>query len=74
MVYKFCGEAQFPHSFRTRKLGEITVFYVVATFNVELLFVNILPQEFIVLCVVILFQGKTSIDGLTRKFLRNYPL
>ena len=45
MAWKFCGKAQFPHSFgrfawnyaetvfsqnfRTRKLGEITVFYAV---------------------------------------------
>ena len=42
LVWKFCGKAQFPHSFgrfaywtfpqnfHTRKLGEMTVFFVVA--------------------------------------------
>ena len=29
MVWKFCGKAQFPHSFHTMKLDEITVFYAV---------------------------------------------
>ena len=36
MVWKFCGKAQFPHSFgafpqnfHTMKLGEITLFYTV---------------------------------------------
>ena len=29
LVWKFCGKAQFPHSFHTRKSGEITVFLAV---------------------------------------------
>ena len=29
MVWKFCGKAQFPYSFHTMKLDEITVFYTV---------------------------------------------
>ena len=41
LVWKFCGKAQFPHSFHTRKLGEVTGFlgvfpfrfYVVQTFK-----------------------------------------
>ena len=30
LVWKFCGKAQFLHSFYTSKLGEITVFFTVA--------------------------------------------
>ena len=29
LVFKFCGKAQFPQNFHTRKSGEITVFFAV---------------------------------------------
>ena len=33
LVWKFCGKGQFPHSFHTRKLGEITGFFAVQVTN-----------------------------------------
>ena len=33
LVWKFCGNCAFPQNFRTRKSGEITVFFAVVEYS-----------------------------------------
>ena len=61
LVWKFYGKAQFPHSFHTRKLGEITVFYAVF-FVISLK--KVWKLGYLVFCVRISFANSSQLKIL----------